>query len=153
MNKILVVDDDKAINKIYSNALSKKGYEVFSVFNTEDARLVLTEHDISVVILDRQMPGENGDEFAEKFNFGATVPLMLTGSNFDDDYVVDRMRRGLIFVLQKGCSLNKIFACVEYACKLYEIKKTNISLIDKIEEIIRGLSEAEECLRQTIQKY
>jgi len=151
MNKVLVVDDDKCINKIYSEALRKKGYEVFSAFDTKEARKILETQDISVVILDRQMPDENGDEFAERFDFGVAVPLMITGSDFDDEYVAEKMNKGLIFVLQKGCSVSKIFACVDHACRLSEMKRINKNLIEKTEEIIRGLREAEDFLKQTVQ--
>ena len=60
--KILVVDDEEQIRDVLSDFLTKKGYEVVSASNGEEA-LELTETEKPhVILLDVKMPGIDGIE-------------------------------------------------------------------------------------------
>jgi DNA-binding response OmpR family regulator len=61
-NKILVVDDDKAIRDLLEIAFTKVGYTVHCAESAEEAQEVLKRENIQVMFLDLQLPGMNGEE-------------------------------------------------------------------------------------------
>lgn len=62
---ILLIEDDKALNRAANFKLEQKGYRVFPVFAAEDAFSVLNDHhkEIDIIWLDILLPGMNGLDF------------------------------------------------------------------------------------------
>lgn len=59
-NKILIVDDEKAIISLMEHAFSRAGFDVGSAQNGEDALELLKQDRIQVMFLDLNMPGMDG---------------------------------------------------------------------------------------------
>ena len=63
MSKLLIVDDETEFRVSLTKRLELRGYEVESVGTGHDAVKVLrSDMDIDVVILDRKMPGMDGEQ-------------------------------------------------------------------------------------------
>ncbi|MEW5924392.1 MAG: response regulator, partial [Candidatus Zixiibacteriota bacterium] len=63
MPKILLVDDENKFRESLAKRLSMRGYETVDVDNGESAiKLIRADNDIDVVLLDRKMPGMNGEQ-------------------------------------------------------------------------------------------
>lgn len=62
---ILLVEDDKALNRATVFKLEQQGHKVFSTMCAEEALLVLKGHhrEIDIIWLDFLLPGMNGLEF------------------------------------------------------------------------------------------
>lgn len=62
---ILLVEDDKALNRAVVFKLEQLGHKVFSTMRAEDALDVLKDHftEIDIIWLDILLPGMNGIEF------------------------------------------------------------------------------------------
>ena len=58
--KILVVDDQKSILKLFKSTFEMKGYMVATAESGEEALGILKEEEIRVMFLDLKMPGMNG---------------------------------------------------------------------------------------------
>ena len=58
--KILVVEDDRAINELISYNLVKSGFKVTSVYDGIDAKETLRSERFEIVVLDIMLPGSNG---------------------------------------------------------------------------------------------
>jgi len=65
MKKIMVVDDEDRIRKIYCQLLSDKGFKVFEASNADQANEIVTHEDIDLVLLDIKMPEVEGNVFFE----------------------------------------------------------------------------------------
>ena len=65
MRKILIVDDDEKIRKIYRDLLSDQGYEVIEAPSAHYANERLLREDIDLVLLDIKMPGTDGSVMYE----------------------------------------------------------------------------------------
>ena len=99
MKKILLVDDDQAIQLLYQEEFLDEGYSVSSAFNGDEALKIFNTDQPDLVILDIQMPGLNGIEVLRQMKMiNATVPIILSsafheykqdlGAWASDDYVV-----------------------------------------------------------------
>jgi putative two-component system response regulator len=60
--KILAVDDDQASLETIASALARKGHEVVTARNGEEAAYILFKNSIRMVVTDRTMPGMDGLE-------------------------------------------------------------------------------------------
>ncbi|VEU79835.1 response regulator transcription factor [Haploplasma axanthum] len=78
MFNILIVEDDKNIQKLMTEVLITDGYKVTSAFNGIEALDVLEQKQIDLIILDIMMPKMNGFEFAKTLkNNNAFIPILV----------------------------------------------------------------------------
>jgi len=64
--KVLVVDDESIVREVLQRYLSRKGYEVLTADNGEQAILYYKAWDPCMVLLDIMMPGVSGTEIMRK---------------------------------------------------------------------------------------
>ena len=77
--KILIVEDDKNIREGVADFLSEFGYNTIEASDGREALAKFDEQDISLVILDIQMPYINGLEVLKEIRKRSKLPvLMLT---------------------------------------------------------------------------
>lgn len=78
MFKILVVEDDKDLNRTVCSFLNYSGYEAIGCLNANDANDALTDNIIDLIVSDIMMPGVNGFEFAENVReLNEDIPILF----------------------------------------------------------------------------
>lgn len=65
MKRILVVDDEERIRRIYNELLASEGFKVIEASNAMQANGILKEQDIDLVLLDIKIPEVDGSELFE----------------------------------------------------------------------------------------
>lgn len=65
--KILLIEDDKTLNKNIQTALSAEEFEVTSVYDGDLADRIVKRQDFDCIILDINLPGKNGFELCISF--------------------------------------------------------------------------------------
>ncbi len=65
MPKILVIEDDRDLNRTVCSYLTNNGCETFGCLDVNEAYDVMYENGIDIIITDVMMPGTNGFEFAQ----------------------------------------------------------------------------------------
>lgn len=101
MFKILVVEDDKELNKTVCSFLNNNGYETVGCLNADDAYDAVYENLFDLIISDVMMPGTDGFEFAKNIrDTNADIPILFMTARDDiaskqrgfqigvDDYMV-----------------------------------------------------------------
>ena len=82
MTKILVIDDDTAINELIKINLEINGYEVIQAFNGTDGFAIAKQEEPSLIILDVMMPEVDGYTVAQRIRqadeISETPIIMLT---------------------------------------------------------------------------
>jgi len=58
--KLLLVDDEIAFANNIAKLISKRGYDIITVYNGESAVQAVDETDFDVIVLDLKMPGLDG---------------------------------------------------------------------------------------------
>ncbi len=78
---ILIVDDELAIRRIIQRLLSSRGYEVLTASNADEARALLADRPVDLIISDYVMPGEDGLSFLSQLQkrYPDLLRVMLTG--------------------------------------------------------------------------
>lgn len=65
--KILIIEDDSQLQKIYQNKLSGEGFEVYATSTGQDGLMLARTHKMDLIILDIMLPGGwNGFDFLEQ---------------------------------------------------------------------------------------
>lgn len=82
MAKILIIEDDELIRRIYQQALSFRGHKVTHAVNGEEGLRAAHLHRPALVLLDIMMPKLSGVETLKRLKalpeFAATPVIMLT---------------------------------------------------------------------------
>ena len=67
MSRVLIVEDDKDLNKAYSIILDHFGYEIETAFNGQEALKKNKQFGPDIILLDLLMPIMGGLEFLKQF--------------------------------------------------------------------------------------
>jgi len=99
MPKAMVVDDSRAIRMILSKTLKEVGYQVCEAANGREALAVFEREkaDISLVLVDWNMPQMNGLEFVEQLRADpryASVVLMMVTTETEVNQMVKALEAG-----------------------------------------------------------
>src|SRR5438876_11092596 len=77
--RILLVDDEQAIQTLLSYPLQKEGYEVVHASDGREALARFAERPVDLVVLDVMLPRVDGLEVCRRLRVRSTVPrVMLT---------------------------------------------------------------------------
>lgn len=121
MMKALIVDDEVLIlsllKKQFSAHVLSEIDELFYAYSTVQARGIMAENEIDIVICDIEMPQENGLEFLTwvKVNYPGAVRMILTGFP-DFQYAKRAIDIGVFRYLLKPVSFEEISEAIEEAC-------------------------------------
>ncbi len=77
MSKILVVEDNKIVNKAITAQLKSNAFEVESVYTAEDALKVVQKTEFDLIILDLQLPQMSGYKFLQLIRQKTDVPVIV----------------------------------------------------------------------------
>ncbi len=101
MFNILIVEDDKALNKSFCSFLNQQGYNTVGCYNAEEAFVAMYETVFDIIISDIMMPGTDGFQFAKNVrSINESVPILFVTAKDDfaskergylagiDDYMV-----------------------------------------------------------------
>ena len=87
--RILVVDDEEAVQKLLAYPLQKEGYEVVVAGDGQRALDVFAKEHFDLVVLDIMMPRVDGMEVCRRLRAVSTVPIiMLTARSEEFDKVL-----------------------------------------------------------------
>lgn len=94
MAKILIVEDDRDLNRTVCSYLAESGYEVYGCFNANEAYDTLYENSIDLIVSDIMMPGTDGFEFAGVVrDINKEIPILFMTAR--DDFMSKRIAYGI----------------------------------------------------------
>ncbi len=84
MFKILVVEDDKELNRTVCSFLNHNGYDATGCLNANEAYDAFYDHTFDLIVSDIMMPGVNGFEFAQNIReFNKEIPILFMTARDD----------------------------------------------------------------------
>ncbi len=78
MKKVLSIDDEPDILKVFQDALQTQGYEVLTTTDPDEGIRMLREHeDVALLLLDVKMPGKTGFDVYQEIREFRDVPVLF----------------------------------------------------------------------------
>lgn len=95
MSKVLLVEDDADLHKMYKDKLRMEGYEVMSAYNGKQALNLIKAEVPNLILLDIMLPqGMNGFDFLEKVkedNELKNIPVIVLTNLENEDEVAQNI--------------------------------------------------------------
>ena len=110
MFKILVLDDDKELNRTVCAFLNNSGYEAVGCLNANEAYDALYENTIDLIVSDIMMPGVDGFEFARNIrDVNNDIPILFMTARDDITSKQRGFRIGVDDYMVKPIDLDELF--------------------------------------------
>lgn len=110
MFKILVLEDDKELNRTVCAFLNNSGYEAVGCLNANEAYDALYENMIDLIASDIMMPGVDGFEFAKNVrDVNSEIPILFMTARDDIASKQRGFRIGVDDYMVKPIDLDELF--------------------------------------------
>ncbi|WP_294637547.1 response regulator [uncultured Aquabacterium sp.] len=116
IQKILLVDDSKTELHVLSELLTKKGYQVRTAENGEEALRRLQEDKPDLILMDVVMPGQNGFQLTRTITRDpqyAAIPVIICSSKNQETDRVWGMRQGARDYVVKPVNPDELLAKIK----------------------------------------
>lgn len=137
--RILYIDDE--VNNLNAfKASFRRQYEIYLATNTLDARKIIQNINLHIIIADQRMPGITGVQFfnAIKENYPDPIRILLT-AHTDIEALIDAINKGQIYrFIRKPWDDYELQNTISNAYEIYNTKK---ELEDKMEELEKANNE------------
>ena len=110
MFKILIVEDDRELNKTVCSFLNHSGYEAVGCLNANEAYDALYENMFDLIVSDIMMPGIDGFEFARNVReLNEDIPILFMTARDDIASKQRGFRIGVDDYMVKPIDLDELF--------------------------------------------
>jgi diguanylate cyclase (GGDEF)-like protein/putative nucleotidyltransferase with HDIG domain len=138
--RIMVVDDEKAILAAFKQILKAYDYEVETFSSADDAIARLksaAEDEFAVILTDLRMPGKDGIQFLHEIRAQSelAVKIIITGFATVDN-TVSGLREGVFDIIQKPVRASDLVAAVRRAQEYRRLKIDNVKYREHLEELV-----------------
>lgn len=153
--KVLIIEDDRGLNRGISFALEQEGYEVRSAFDLASGEALYKQERPDALLLDLNLPDGDGIEFCQKVRLESNLPvLMLTARDMEvdeimglssgaDDYITKPFSISVLKIRLDNALKRKSIACSQLNPVGTELKSGKISLNSKTLRVYNGEKELE----------
>lgn len=154
--RLLVVEDEKHLNKTITERLTKQGYTVDNCFDGEDAIYYIENTQYDGIILDVMMPKINGFEVLRIIRERKilTPVLMLTAKDADED-VINGLDTGANDYLTKPFSFAVLCARIRAMLRVKENVSGNILEIAdlSVDTVSRTVKRSDDIIELSSKEY
>ena len=119
MNKILIIEDDKNIQRLLTLELRHKNYSVNSAYNGEEGIEMFSKNSYDVVLLDLMLPKKSGKEVCQELRKVSDTPIIIITAK---DSILDKVE-----LLDLGAN--------DYICKPFAMEE----LLARIRVVTRNI--------------
>ena len=119
MNKILIIEDDKNIQRLLTLELRHKNYSVSSAYNGEEGIEMFSKNSYDVVLLDLMLPKKSGKEVCQELRKISDTPIIIITAK---DSILDKVE-----LLDLGAN--------DYICKPFAMEE----LLARIRVVTRNI--------------
>ncbi len=133
--RILLVDDEQAVQKLLSYPLEKEGYEVVPAFDGQQAVDTFNSDTFDLVVLDIMLPKMDGLEVCRKLRSNSSVPIIMLTAKAEEIDKVLGLELGADDYITKPFSIREFRSRVRAALRRSEMApKQDVSE----EPLVRG---------------
>lgn len=118
--KIIIVDDDRGVNRLIQKRLEKEGFKTGSALNGKETIKMVTGKENEVLLLDYKLPDMTGQGVIEKLaQKDRPVPFIIMTGQGDEKVAVEMMKLGAVDYITKDINFIEVLpqklkrACIE----------------------------------------
>ncbi len=109
MPKLLFVDDELNLRNLCYDFFTKEGYNVITASRTDQAMTMSRLEKPDLIVLDLQMPGENGLVFLKKMKAERSpIPTMVFSTYISPEIEKEAYEAGAVELVTKGIKMNEL---------------------------------------------
>lgn len=131
MERILIIEDEKDVNRLLAQTLQDSGYETVSAFNGMDGLRMLQEEQYDMVLLDLILPYKSGDEVLRELRKDSDVPVIVISAKDMVGTKIDLLTLGADDYVTKPFDLGEVAARVASNLRRYHKKEEKKQIIYK----------------------
>ncbi|OGL87477.1 hypothetical protein A3I40_01405 [Candidatus Uhrbacteria bacterium RIFCSPLOWO2_02_FULL_48_12] len=110
--KILVIEDDKFLNKLYSDQLRREGFEVSMAISGDEGLSKVLNENPDLVILDIVLPHKNGFDILSEMKLHAhtkNIPVLIVTNLGQDADIKTGLELGAVgYLVKTDFSITKL---------------------------------------------
>jgi DNA-binding response OmpR family regulator len=129
--RILLVDDEQAIQTLLSYPLQKEGYEVVHASDGREALARFSERPVDLVVLDVMLPRVDGLEVCRRLRERSTVPIIMLTAKAEEIDKVLGLELGADDYITKPFSMREFRSRVKAALRRAGMNQTPEPLGDE----------------------
>ncbi len=126
---VLVVDDEVRSQEALRRTL-EEDFEVFTAASAAEARVILTQESIQVVLTDQRMPEVSGVELLREVRreWPDAVRIIISGYTDSEDIIAGINQAGIYQYLLKPWHPEQLLLTLKSAAELYRLQRENRQL-------------------------
>lgn len=131
MKRILIIEDDKLLNKILAYNLVSEGYDITSAVNAKTAADKLNNMEYDLVLLDINLPDGNGYDLCRiiKPKHPDTIVIFLTANDQEQDQIRG-YKAGAVDYITKPFSIEALLRKIAAMFSMLEYRKPIKDIFD-----------------------
>jgi DNA-binding response OmpR family regulator len=121
MNKVLIIDDDKALCALMKKCVEKENLTAEVAYSGCEGMRLADDggNDLALIILDVMMPDLDGFQVLQNIRETSSIPVLMLTARSDEDDKVFGLRMGADDYLTKPFSINELMARVHSLVRRY----------------------------------
>ena len=133
MINVLYIDDEPH-NLTSFKASFRRNFNVYTVDEAVEARKILENKEVHVILSDQRMPKMTGIEFFESILDAFPDPIRILVMGYTDiNAVIDAINRGQVYkYLTKPWNEDDVRNAIEKAYEVYSLRRENEELTNKL---------------------
>lgn len=153
MNKILIVEDEKSINRLIKINLSDAGYRCLCAFDGKEAIELIDHNHFDLILLDLMLPEINGYELMEYIR-PLEIPVIFLTAKSDVKDRVKGLKLGAEDYIAKPFEIIELVARVETVLRRFHKTETLLNVYDiTIDTLSRIVKKEGQVINLTVKEY
>jgi DNA-binding response OmpR family regulator len=139
--RVLIADDDQDILRLISRRLSRRGYEVITAANGQEALDAMTPEAPDAVVLDWLMPKATGSEVCKRIKGDpatADIPVVLLTARATESDIEEGLASGADAYLTKPFDIYELDAMLRQVIQIAAAKRDDAAALENLKGLGDG---------------
>jgi len=128
--KILIIDDEKSIQKLLMLTLNASNYAVLQAFTAQEGLQLISTSYPNLVLLDLALPDMDGREFLDKLRNWSKVPVIIISSRDNEISKIELLENGADDYVTKPFSTGELLARIRATLRRSETDNIDSQILE-----------------------
>ena len=153
MNKILIIEDEKAINELIRISLSDAGYLCKCAYDGLQGADLIEKESFDLILLDIMLPKIDGYELME-YIYPLNIPVIFLTAKADVKDRVKGLKMGAEDYIVKPFEIIELLARVETVLRIFDKVSRYLSVYDvSVDTLSRIVKKGNQVINLTVKEY